>query len=67
VADLPNELWQTDVTHVYLTDGRQVEILNFIDDHSRLCVASRAFEITTSPDVVRTFTKRLRPGGFPPR
>src|ERR1700689_2002524 len=30
VADHPNELWQTDVTHVYLGDGRQVEVLNFI-------------------------------------
>jgi transposase len=65
VADLPNEMWQTDVTHVYLADGRQVEILNFIDDHSRLCVAAKAFAITTSPDVVRTFTKAAETWGFP--
>jgi hypothetical protein len=41
-ADLPNELWQTDITHVYLSDEREVEIINFIDDHSWLCVASVA-------------------------
>ncbi|HVA09547.1 MAG TPA: hypothetical protein VNG12_22705 [Acidimicrobiales bacterium] len=43
VAELPNEMWQTDVTHVYLADGRQVELLNFIDHHSRLCVASKVY------------------------
>jgi len=64
-ADLPNELWQTDVTHVSLHDGRQVEVLNFIDDHSRLCVASKVFVITTSRDVVRTFTKASENWGFP--
>ena len=65
VAELPNELGQTDVTHVSLHDGRQVEILNFIDDHSRLCVASKVFAITTSRDVVRTFTKAAETWGFP--
>jgi transposase len=65
VADLPNEMWQTDVTHVYLADGRQVEILNFLDDHSRLCVASKVHEITTSRDVVRSFTKAAETWGFP--
>ena len=36
VADLPNERWQSDITHVYLADDTEVEIINFIDDHSRL-------------------------------
>jgi Integrase core domain len=48
-----------------LADGRQVEILNFIDDHSRLCVASKAFLVTTSRDVVQTFTKAAETWGFP--
>jgi transposase InsO family protein len=65
VAELPNEMWQTDVTHVYLGDGRQVEILNFIDDHSRVCIASKVFTITTSRDVVRTFTKAASTWGLP--
>jgi transposase len=39
-ADQPNECWQADFTHYWLTvrDGREreVEILTFLDDHSRL-------------------------------
>jgi len=42
-AELPNECWQADVTHWALADGNDIEILNIIDDHSRLLVASRAF------------------------
>ena len=54
-ADLPNECWQADTTHWALADGTDVEILNIIDDHSRLLVASRAFRTTKAPDVVETF------------
>jgi hypothetical protein len=43
-----NECWQSDITHVLLADGSEVEIANFIDDHSRLCVASVAKRIFTS-------------------
>jgi len=45
-AALPNELWQADTTHwrlAYGTDGTDVEILNLIDDHSRLLLAADAF------------------------
>jgi hypothetical protein len=38
-ADLPNECWQADMTHVQLADGTVFEVLNIIDDHSRLCIA----------------------------
>ena len=41
-ADLPNECWQADMTHVELRNGLEFEVLNVIDDHSRLCIASRA-------------------------
>ena len=37
-ADLPNELWQADITHWPLADGSDAEILNILDDHSRLLV-----------------------------
>jgi len=53
-ASLPNESWQSDVTFFELADGTKVEILNFLDDFSRVCVASRVFETTSSPDVVAT-------------
>jgi hypothetical protein len=39
----PNELWQADTTHWQLADGTDVEILNVIDDHSRLLLAADAF------------------------
>ena len=57
MAEFPNECWQADVTHVEVADGVVYEVLNVIDDHSRLCVASRAFVTTRSPDVVRTVHK----------
>jgi|SRR5271170_3237655 len=65
VADLPNEMWQSDITHVHLADGTKVEILHFIDDHSRLCTASVTMEIFTSRDVVRAFYDAAAEHGFP--
>jgi len=64
-ADLPNERWQMDMTHVELADGRIVEVLNVIDDHSRLCVASRAFSVVTAPDVVAVFADATSAYGLP--
>lgn len=34
-AELPNECWQPDITHLPLTGGRRLEVLDFLDDHSR--------------------------------
>jgi transposase InsO family protein len=64
-ADLPNECWQSDITHVLLADGSEVEILNFLDDHSRLCVASVAKRIFTSHDVTAAFRVAAAGWGFP--
>ena len=64
-ADFPNECWQADVTHVVVADGVVFEVLNIIDDHSRLCVASRAFVTVTSPDVVRTLHAAAATWGYP--
>ncbi len=62
-ADLPNECWQSDMTHWALANGTGVEIVNFIDDHSRLCVASVALAITKATDVAAIFqTARQRYG-----
>ena len=41
-AEQPNERWQADTTHWQLADGTGVEILNIIDDHSRLDLLSKA-------------------------
>ncbi len=64
-AELPNECWQADVTHVGLADGSVLEVLNIIDDHSRLCVASRVFVTTRSSDVVRTLHRAAARWGYP--
>ena len=65
VAALPNECWQMDITHVTLAGGREVEILNIIDDHSRLCVASRVRRIYKAIDVVTTFHEAAARWGYP--
>jgi transposase InsO family protein len=64
-ADLPNECWQADTTHWALADGADVEILNMLDDHSRLLVGSRAFVTTKAADVVATFHQAAETHGFP--
>jgi transposase InsO family protein len=51
----PNELWQTDITHWSLADGNDVEILNIIDDHSRLCIASVTRPVFKATDVDACF------------
>lgn len=64
-ADLPNERWQADVTHWQLADGEGVEILNVIDDHSRLLVASQVRWVVRAIDVVETFHKAAGTHGLP--
>jgi transposase InsO family protein len=64
-ASLPNERWQSDVTHWSLTDGSQVDILNFLDDHSRLIVASEVIRVCTARDVLRVFSRAAEQWGAP--
>jgi transposase InsO family protein len=64
-ADLPNQRWQMDMTHVEIGEGRLVEVLNVIDDHSRLCVASRAFPVVQATDVVTVFADATSTYGLP--
>lgn len=54
-AEQPNELWQTDITHWALADGTDVEIADWVDDHSRLCLDSRAKTVFKGPDVDRNY------------
>ena len=51
-AGLPNELWQADITHWPLAGGADAEILNILDDHSRLLAASTARAIFKAGDIV---------------
>jgi hypothetical protein len=45
-AAQPNETWQSDFTH-WLADGIDVEILNWLDDHSRLLLSCTAHRPVT--------------------
>jgi transposase InsO family protein len=54
-ADQPNECWQSDFTHWQLADGTGVEIINWLDDHSRYLLASRAYRRITGQGVITTF------------
>jgi transposase InsO family protein len=64
-AELPNQTWQADTTHVTLDGGEAFEVLNMIDDHSRLCVASRAMRTVTAVDVVRVLHQAAATWGYP--
>jgi transposase InsO family protein len=64
-AELPNELWQSDMTHWSLADGTGVEIVNFLDDHSRLCLASVALPVTKAVDVATIFQAARERHGTP--
>ena len=50
-----------------MADEVVYEVLNIIDDHSRVCVASQVFAIVKAPDVVRTIHKAAALWGYPQR
>jgi transposase InsO family protein len=64
-AQLPNEMWQADTTHWMLEGGSDVEILNVVDDHSRVALASVAFSTVKAADVVRVFFEACGRYGLP--
>jgi transposase InsO family protein len=64
-ATLPNECWQSDVTHWRLASGAEVDIVNFLDDHSRLAVASVVMGTATAPQVLRVFREAGARWGLP--
>ncbi len=64
-AELPNQMWQADTTHWHLRDDTDVEILNFIDDHSRLFLASDAYPTVKAHDVVASFHNACDYHGLP--
>ena len=64
-ADQPNERWQADITHWRLADGTEVEILNILDDHSRVCIASIARLVFTAGQVWQVFLAAIGRWGPP--
>jgi transposase InsO family protein len=69
-AEQPNEMWQTDFTHYRLIcpDGRpgaDVEILTFLDDHSRYALSITCHQPVTGPAVVAGFRQTVADHGIP--
>jgi transposase InsO family protein len=64
-AELPNELWQADITAWALSDGSAAEIINLIDDHSRLFLGSEAYARVKAADVLSSFHKAAELHGLP--
>ena len=62
---LPNECWQSDMTHWNLADGTKVEIISFIDDYSRMVVGSQVVDVARAPDVTALFYRAASRWGFP--
>jgi transposase InsO family protein len=66
-ADLPNELWQADITHWPLADFSDTEILNIVDDHSRLLTGSTARAVFKAGDIVADLHTAMARHGRPER
>jgi transposase InsO family protein len=64
-SDLPNETWQSDMTHWHLEDDHAVEIINFVDDYSRAALSSVAVPVATAAEVVRVFYETAAIYGLP--
>ncbi|MEO7118271.1 MAG: IS481 family transposase [Candidatus Limnocylindrales bacterium] len=64
-AAMPNELWQSDFTHWRLADGSEVEIIDWLDDHSRYLLGLTACGRVSGDDVVATFMAAAEAHGWP--
>jgi transposase InsO family protein len=69
-ASMPNETWQSDFTHYRLTDhdgapGHDVEVITWLDDHSRYALHVSAHVRVTARIVLDTFTKAAAQHGYP--
>ncbi len=61
----PNEMWQSDVIHWQLADGTDVEVLNWLDDHSRYLLSATVHQPATGEDVVAVFLAVIDDHGPP--
>ena len=69
-AEQPNETWQSDFTHYRLTGpdgtvGVDVEILTWLDDHSRYALHISAHVRVTGPIVLAAFRETAAQHGYP--
>lgn len=66
-AERSNECWQIDDTGWQLADGTDVKMINIIDDHSRLLVASTAVTTTSTDTAFAVFSDGANRWGWPAR
>jgi transposase InsO family protein len=64
-ADLPNQTWQADFTHYGLADGTGIEILTWLDDHSRYALSMTAHRRVSGAIVLATFRATVAAHGIP--
>jgi transposase InsO family protein len=64
-AAQPNECWQSDFMHWRLADGSDVEILSWLDDHSRYLLSCTAHRPVTGDTVVASFLETVDQHGPP--
>jgi transposase InsO family protein len=68
-AAMPNETWQSDFTHYRLTDGTEhgtdVELITWLDDHSRYALRCTAHQPVTAKIVLATFRATVAAYGIP--
>jgi transposase InsO family protein len=61
----PNEMWQSDFIHWRLAVGTDVEILSWLDDHSRYLLSLTAHQPVTGDEVVASFLAAVDAHGAP--
>lgn len=61
----PNEMWQSDFMHWRLADGTDVEVLNWLDDHSRYLLSATVHQPVSGDDVVSVFLGLIEQYGPP--
>jgi hypothetical protein len=55
-AAQPNQCWQSDFTHWMLANDTDIEILNWLHDHSRYLLSATARHRVGAPEAVASFT-----------
>lgn len=69
-AEQPNETWQSDFTHYRLSNndgspGVDVEVITWLDDHSRYALHISAHPRISGPTVLTTFRETAAQHGYP--
>ncbi|WP_460667138.1 helix-turn-helix domain-containing protein, partial [Kribbella swartbergensis] len=69
-AEQPNECWQSDFTHYRLagaggSPGRDVEVVTWLDDHSRYALSVTAHHRITGQVVLSSFRETVAQYGMP--